>query len=133
MKDELKILRAIRALNTRQDIELVPTFLGAHTIPPEYTGSRRDYVSLVIEEMLPAVAEENLAEFCDVFVEDSAFTLDEARLIFEAGQALGLTPKLHADQLSPGCGRSLRLVGAVSADHLEYISDRGIRAMAMLM
>ena len=128
--DELKTLRAYRALATRQPVRLVATFLGAHTVPPEYKERRADYVRLVIDEMLPAVANEQLAVFCDAFVEASAFTHDEARAIFAAAKALGLTPKLHADQLTANGGAGLAAeVGAASADHLEHISDAGIAAM----
>lgn len=128
--DELKTLRAYRTLSTRQPVRLVATFLGAHTIPPEYKERRAEYVRLVIDEMLPAVAKEKLAIFCDAFVEASAFTHDEARAIFAAAKALGLIPKLHADQLTPNGGAELAAeVGAASADHLEHISDAGIAAM----
>ncbi len=131
LDSELKILRVIRALNRQHAIELVPTFLGAHTIPPEYLERRAAYVELVIDEMLPAVAAEGLAEFCDVFVEDGAFTVDEATEIFAQAKTLGLKSKLHADQLSCTNGAELAAaVGATSADHLEHMSDAGIAAMA---
>jgi imidazolonepropionase len=130
-ESEIRILRAIRQLNGEHPVELIPTFLGAHTIPPEYRGRRQDYVDLVINEMLPAVADEGLAEFCDVFVEDAAFSIDEAHSIFDAGKRYGLRPKLHADQLSSGAGAELAAqVGAISADHLEYISEAGVSALA---
>ncbi|MGM0745164.1 MAG: imidazolonepropionase [Bacteroidota bacterium] len=129
--DELKQLRVYKRLREESDIHLVSTFLGAHTIPPEFNDNRKGYIDLVINEMIPAVAQENLAEFCDIFVEESAFTIDEARTIFEAGKKHGLTPKLHADQLSSGGGAELAAeVRAVSADHLEQISDEGIYQMA---
>lgn len=128
--DELKTLRAYRTLSTRQPVRLATTFLGAHTIPPEYKERRADYVKLVIDEMLPAVAKDRLATFCDVFVEASAFTHDEARQIFAAAKKLGLVPKLHADQLTANGGAELAAeVGAASADHLEMISDAGVSAM----
>jgi len=131
LDDELKQLRVYKRLKEKSPIHIVTTFLGAHTFPPEYKENRQGYISLIINEMIPAVAEENLAEFCDVFVEESAFTIEEARTIFEAGKKHGLTPKLHADQLSSGGGAELATeVGAVSADHLEQISDEGIRQMA---
>jgi imidazolonepropionase len=131
LEDELKQLRVYKRLKEKTDIHVVSTFLGAHTIPPEFKENRQGYIDLVINEMIPAVAEENLAEFCDIFVEESAFTVDEARTIFEAGKQYGLTPKLHADQLSSGGGAELAAeVGAASADHLEQISDEGIRRMA---
>jgi imidazolonepropionase len=128
--DELKTLRAYRTLSERQGVRLVPTFLGAHTIPPEFRERRAEYVRLVAEEMIPAVAKEKLAHFCDAFVEASAFTHDEARTIFAAAKAHGLVPKLHADQLTANGGAELAAeVGAASADHLEFISDTGIAAM----
>lgn len=130
VEDELKTLRVYRTLHDRGDIRLLSTFLGAHTVPPEYQDRRAAYVALVIEEMLPAVAREKLATFCDAFVEASAFTHDEARAIFTAAKQFGLTPKLHADQLTANGGAELAAeVGAASADHLEHISDAGIAAM----
>lgn len=130
VENELKILRAYRELERLQPLTLVRTFLGAHTFPAEFKERKNDYVRLVIDEMLPKVASEKLAEFCDVFVEKSAFTMEQARSIFEAGKRLGLRPKLHADQLSDGVGAALASeVGAVSADHLEYTNDEGISAM----
>ena len=131
LEDELKQLRVYKRLADRFPGTIVSTFLGAHTFPPEYKEDRNGYIDLVINKMIPAVAEENLAEFCDIFVEDSAFTIDEARKIFEAGKKAGLQPKLHADQLSSGGGAELAAeVSAVSADHLEQISDNGISKMA---
>ncbi|MFU8812375.1 MAG: imidazolonepropionase [Balneolaceae bacterium] len=131
LEDELKLLRVYKRLAGEFPVHLVSTFLGAHTIPPEFKNRRQAYISLVIDEMIPAVAENNLALFCDIFVEDSAFTVDESRTIFEAGKTHGLIPKLHADQLSPGGGAELAAeVGAISADHLEQISDSGIEQMA---
>lgn len=130
-EDELKQLRVYKRLNENHPVHIASTFLGAHTIPPAYKENRDAYIDLVIEEMIPAVADEQLASFCDIFVEESAFTVDEARRIFEAGKRHGLTPKLHADQLSSGGGAELAAeTGAISADHLEQISENGIRAMA---
>jgi imidazolonepropionase len=130
LADELKTLRAYRTLSTCQPVRLIPTFLGAHTIPPEFKERRSEYVKLVVDEMLPAVAKEKLATFCDAFVEASAFTHDEARAIFTAAKRLGLVPRLHADQLTANGGAELAAeVGASSADHLEHISDAGIAAM----
>lgn len=130
LDDELKTLRAYRALSSRQPVRLIPTFLGAHTVPPEYREDRAAYVRLVVEQMLPAVAREQLAKFCDAFVEASAFTHDEARTIFGAASRLGLVPKLHADQITANGGAELAAeVGAASADHLEHVSDAGIAAM----
>jgi len=131
LEDELKQLRVYKRLQNDSPVHIVTTFLGAHTIPPEFKHDRTRYISLLINEMIPAVAEEKLADFCDIFVEESAFAVEEARSIFEAGKEHGLTPKLHADQLSSGGGAELAAeVGAVSADHLEQVSDEGIRRMS---
>ena len=128
---ELKLLRVYRRLADEQPVRLVPTFLGAHVIPPEFRDNRAGYVDLLVERMIPAVAEEELAGCCDVFVEDSAFSVAEARGILRAGQDSGLAAKLHADQLTSGGGAELAAeLGALSADHLEHVSERGIRAMA---
>ncbi len=131
LDDELKQLRVYKKLREKSSAEIVSTFLGAHTFPPEYKDDRKGYINLIINEMIPRVAEGNLADFCDIFVEESAFTIDEARKILLNGKEYGLRPKLHADQLSSGRGAELAAeVGAVSADHLEQISDRGIQRMA---
>jgi imidazolonepropionase len=129
--DELKLLRVYRRLREEYPGRIVSTFLGAHTVPPEYRGDRNSYVRLICEKMIPIVAAERLAEFCDVFVERGAFTADEARTVFAGAKAHGLRPKLHADQLADGSGAALAAeVGAISADHLEFASDEGLRAMA---
>lgn len=131
VEHELKTLRVYRRLAEDQPMHIVPTFLGAHTVPPEYKVDREGYIDLVIKEMIPAVAEQELAEFCDIFTEESAFTIDESRRILTAAKAAGLTPKLHADQLTSCGGAELAAeVEAASADHLERISDEGIRQMA---
>lgn len=131
LADELKMLRVIRQLDAEHAIDLVATFLGAHTVPPEYRSDRTKYLDVIIDEMIPAVAAEKLAEFCDVFVEEGAFTLAEAERVLRAGLAHGLRPKVHADQLTPGGGAELAArLHAVSADHLENISDFGIPLLA---
>ncbi|MCA9538826.1 MAG: imidazolonepropionase [Myxococcales bacterium] len=128
---ELRCLRAVRRLDATHPIDLVATFLGAHTVPPDRRADRKGYLAEVIDEMLPAVAAEGLAEFCDVFVEEGAFGLGEAERVLRAGLAHGLRPKVHADQLGPGGGAELAArLGAVSADHLEHISDFGIKQLA---
>ncbi len=128
--DELKILRVYSRLQKEHDVNIVSTFLGAHTVPPEFSGDRSGYVDLVCDVMLPAVAEEDLATYCDVFVEDGAFSADEARRILRKAKELGLGAKLHVDQLGDGGGASLAAeMEAVSADHLEYTNDEGIRRM----
>lgn len=131
LHDELKILRVMKALQTDHPIDIVPTFLGAHTVPKEFRSNRSRYVELLTEEMIPRIAQERLAEFCDVFCEEKAFTLEESKKILETGKRYGLKPKIHADQLSPGGGAELAAeVGAFSADHLEYVSQTGIERMA---
>ena len=131
LQDELKILKVMKALQADHPVDIVLTFLGAHTVPKELRNDRMRYIDLLIEEMIPKVAEEGLAEFCDVFCEEKAFSLEESRKILETGKRYGLKPKIHADQLSPGGGAELAAeVSASSADHLEYVSLRGIERMA---
>ncbi len=129
--NELKQLEVYRELGAEHALDLVPTFLGAHIVPPEYREDREGYIRLLIEDLIPRVAESGLARFCDAFVEEGAYTIDEARRIFEAARANGLGIKVHADQLSDGGGAALAAeMGAVSAEHLEYVSDEGVAAMA---
>ncbi len=129
--NEIKMLRVIRALDATHPVRLVPTFLGAHTVPPDRRDDRAAYVREVCERMIPAVAGAGLATFCDVFVEQGAFDLDEAETVLRAGLAHGLLAKLHADQLGAGGGAELAArLGAVSADHLEHVSRAGIAALA---
>jgi len=131
LQDEMKILKVMKALQESHPIDIVPTFLGAHTLPKEFREDRMHYVDLLIEEMIPKVAQERLAEFCDVFCEEKAFTLEESKQILETGKRYGLKPKIHADQLSSGGGAELAAeVDAYSADHLEYASPEGIKKMA---
>jgi imidazolonepropionase len=131
LQDEMKILKVMKALKGIHPMDIVPTFLGAHTIPKEFRNDRTGYMDLLSEEMIPKVAHEGVAEFCDVFCEEKAFTLEESKKILETGKRYGLKPKIHADQLSPGGGAELAAeVGAFSADHLEYVSQEGIKKMA---
>src|SRR5437660_10726510 len=130
IEDELKILRAIRQLNAETPLRYVPTFLGAHDIPSEYRSRRATYVNLVINEMLPRVVEENLAEYCDVFCEADVFTLDESRQILSAARGNGLGLRVHADQLSLSGGAKLAAeLNAATADHLEHTDATGIAAL----
>jgi imidazolonepropionase len=130
LADELKILRVIARLNSETALELIPTFLGAHEIPDEYRGAREDYILLVIDEMLPLVAAENLARYCDVFCEAHVFTVDESRRVLARAKELGLGVRLHAEQLSLSGGASLAAeLGAATADHLEWIDAGGISAL----
>src|ERR671926_879889 len=130
LEDELKILRVIKRLDDSTSLRYVPTFLGAHSVPPEYRSRRDDYVSLLIEEMLPAIAQEKLAEYCDVFCEDKVFTTDEAWKILSAARCHGLGLRIHADQLSLSGGAQLAAeLGTVTADHLEHTDAEGIAAL----
>jgi imidazolonepropionase len=130
LEDELKILRAIKRLNQETALRYVPTFLGAHSIPPEYKARRDVYISLIIDEMLPRVAGEQLAEYCDVFCEDKVFTNDESWKILSAARCHGLGLRMHADQLSLSGGAKLAAeLGTVTADHLEHTNADGIRAL----
>jgi imidazolonepropionase len=129
--NELKQLEVYRQLNEEHSLDLVSTYLGAHIVPPEFSKDRNRYISLICDVMIPLVAERNLAEFCDAFVEEGAYAQDEARRIFEVAVTHGLGIKVHADQLSDGGGAVLAAdMNAVSAEHLEYISEDGIRALA---
>lgn len=128
--DELRLLRVYRRLASEDGVRVVPTLLGAHTVPADLKGNRQGYIRMLVEELIPAVAAEKLARFCDVFVDRSAFSVDEARAILKAGAAAGLALKLHADQFADDGGAALAAeVGAVSADHLEHVSDAGIAAL----
>jgi imidazolonepropionase len=123
---ELKILRVIRQLGAEGSLRMAPTFLGAHEVPDEYRGRRSDYIRLLIEEMLPAVWREGLAESCDIFCEPSVFPAEEARGILQAARALGFRIRMHADQFSADEGSLLAAaVGADTADHLEATTERG--------
>ena len=128
---ELRMLRAIRTLGAAQPIEVSATFMGAHEVPVEYRGRRDAYIQLVVDEMLPAVAREGLAEWNDVFCEVGVFTPDEARRILAAGRALGLAPRIHADELGASGGAlTAAAIGAVSADHLIHVDEAAADAMA---
>jgi imidazolonepropionase len=128
---ELKQLQVYRQLDEQQAIELVPTFLGAHMVPDEYQDRRNEYIRLLCDELIPMVSEQQLAQFCDVFVDVGAFRLAEAEEILVAAQIAGLGLKVHADQLSNGGGAQFAAsMGAVSAEHLEYASKQGIQALA---
>jgi imidazolonepropionase len=128
---ELKQLRVVRRLQHECPLTLVPTFLGAHEFPLEYRTDRDRYVDLLVEEMIPAVAAEGLARFCDVFMEPGVFTAAQTRRVLEAGLAHDLVPKVHADELeNSGAAELAAELGAASADHLGAVSDAGITALA---
>ncbi|KMY52671.1 imidazolonepropionase [Bacillus sp. FJAT-27231] len=131
IETELKQLRVIKTLQQQHAIDLVPTFMGAHAVPPEFKGREDEFVHLLINEMLPVVASEKLAEFNDVFCEKGVFTPEQSERILEAGKEYGLVPKIHADEIEPYGGAELAAkVGAISAEHLLKASDEGIKAMA---
>lgn len=131
LESELKSLRVIKKLNEHEPIDLFGTFLGAHEIPDEYRDQPDKYIDLVINEMIPAVAKENLAQFCDVFCEDEVFTIDQSRRILTAARQAGLKPKIHADEIKSTGGAELAVeLEAVSADHLVNISQKGIDMIA---
>lgn len=128
--DEVKSLEAVRDLAKLEPVDLVPTFMGAHEVPREYANRRTEYVDFVIKEMIPAVAQKRLARFCDVFCEVGVFSIDQARAILEAGRKAGLAPKIHAEEFKAIGGAELAAeIGAVSADHLMMVNERGIRAL----
>jgi len=130
LEDELKMLRAIRALDEQMPLRYVPTFLGAHSFPTEYRSRPDAYVSLVIDEMIPRVAREKLAEFCDVFCEQNVFTTEQAWRILSAARCHGFGLRMHADQLSLSGGATLAAeLGTATADHLEHTDEQGIAAM----
>jgi imidazolonepropionase len=130
-KDELKILEATRRANQLHTVDIVSTFLGAHAVPPEFKGNAQGYVNLIVEEMLPRVAEKVLAEFCDVFCERGVFSLDQSKKILAAGKSHGLKAKVHADEMSMLGGAGLAAdVGAISAEHLLFSSEESLKAMA---
>jgi imidazolonepropionase len=131
LESELKMLRVIRRLNEAGPLQYVPTFLGGHEVPDEYRGRTDDYVQLVIQAMLPRVAEEKLAKYCDVFCEPKIFDADRSRRILDGGRSWNLGVRVHADQLSLSRGAELAAaVRAATADHLEHTNDAGIRALA---
>jgi len=131
LKDEMKILEAIKRLNRQHSVSVVPTFMGAHAVPQEYEGRAEDYVELVSDEMIPKIAEKKLAEFCDVFCEKDVFNLEQSRKILQSGKKHGLAPKIHADELSRFGGTELAAeVGAISAEHMIFSSEDGLKALA---
>lgn len=131
VEEELKQLRAIRLLNENHPMDLVATFMGAHAVPVAYKENREEYIRLICEEMIPRVAEEKLAKFCDVFCEKGVFSAEESRKILETGKKYGLIPKIHADEIEPIGGSVLAgQIGAISAEHLIVCPPEGIASMA---
>lgn len=131
VEGELRLLRLMREMGKISPVELVPTFLGAHAVPPRYRGKAEEYVEEVLEEMLPAVKENCLAEFCDIFCEPGVFDIEQSRRVLTAAEEAGLSTKVHADEMSSSGGAELAAeVGAVSADHLLFAGEHGLKAMA---
>lgn len=131
LDDEVKQLNAVKRLNSMQPVELVSTFMAAHAVPTEYANDREAYIRLVTDEMLPYVAENKLAEFCDVFCETGVFSPEESERILSKAQSLGLRAKIHADEIDAIGGSELAgRIGAISAEHLIAATDSGIKSLA---
>ncbi|KKI94115.1 imidazolonepropionase [Bacillus sp. SA1-12] len=131
LETELKQLRVMKKLQEQHVIEIVPTFMGAHAVPPEFKGRENEYVEHIILDMLPVVAKEKLAEFQDVFCEKGVFTPEQSERLLEAGKRFGFIPKIHADEIESYGGAELAAkIGAISAEHLLKASEAGIKAMA---
>ena len=125
------MLRAVKRLNEDHAIDLVPTFLGAHALPPEFKDDREGFLSLLCDEVIPEVSKQGLAEYCDVFCEKGVFTAEETERILQAGLNHGLRSKIHADEIEAIGGSQLAgRIGAVSAEHLIVCPDEGIKSMA---
>lgn len=128
---EMCQLEAMRTLNEAHAVDIVSTFLGAHALPKEYSGRKKEYIDFIIHKVLPVVKNRNLAEFCDVFCEKNVFEIEESRYLLEEAKKLGFKLKLHADEIVAIGGTELACeLGAVSADHLLQASDKGIKALA---
>ena len=128
---ELRQLKVMGELNSNHAVEVVPTFMGAHAVPPEYRGRADDYVTFIIQKVLPAVVEQGIAEFCDVFCEKGVFSVEQTRKILQTASVLGLKTKIHADEIVSFGGAELAAeLEAVSADHLLQASEKGIADMA---
>ncbi len=128
---EIKQLEVMKELDDIHPVDVVPTFLGAHAVPAEYKGRQNDYIDFMIEKVMPYVAENELAEFCDVFCEEGVFSVEESRKILLEAKKLGMKLKIHADEIASLGGAELGAeLGAVSADHLLHASDKGIKDMA---
>ena len=131
VEDEIKSLRAANELNKIHPLDIIPTFLGAHAVPPEYKDNVEGYVDLIIEEMLPKIAEENLAKFCDVFCEKGIFTVGQTRKITQAAKDYGLKPQIHIDEIYDTNGASLAVeLGAIQTGHLLKSNESGLKQMA---
>ena len=130
LEGELKMLRVIKKLKQLSPLTIKSTFLGAHAIPEAYSGNKQGYIDLIIDKMLPIIAEEQLADYCDVFCEANYFSKAETMQLLEAGQKFGLVPRVHAEQMSHSGGIEAGIAcGAISVDHLEYINDADIAGL----
>ncbi len=130
-EDEVKSLQVLRELNQEEPLDIVPTFLGAHEVPDEFRGRREEYIALLTREMIPYVAEQGLAQYCDVFCEEGVYSVAEAREILQAAKQAGLGLRVHADQLHRTGATELAIeLGAATAEHLEQLDGEGIRALA---
>jgi imidazolonepropionase len=131
VENEVKLLRAAKILNEEHPIDIIPTFLGAHAVPPEFEGRTDDYINLIITEMIPQITEEHLAEFCDVFCEKGIFSINQTKRILEAAVAFGLKPQIHIDEIEDSNGALLAAeLKAVQTGHLLKSNDKGLKAMA---
>ena len=131
LEDEIKSLKIIKKINSELDIDIIPTFLGAHDIPTEYKSNKQKYIDLICDEMIPNVSKEKLAVFCDVFCEPGYFNLKETEVIINRAKEFNLIPRLHVDEFDDSSGAQLAVkLGAYSADHLMSVSDSGIKALS---
>ena len=129
-ESEIKSLQVIKELSEAHPVEILPTFMGAHAFPGDYKNKKEEYVSLLIDEMIPKVKRQGIAKFIDVFCEDGYFNIDQSRRILEAGKSAGLTPRIHADEFyNFGASIMAGEVGAISADHLMKIDQKGIQSL----
>ena len=129
--DEIKSLRVMKQLNEASKLEIIPTFMGAHAFPPEYENNPKHFIDLICSEMIPMIAEEKLAEYCDVFCENKYFSIEDSRKILQTAIKHGMKIRLHADEFEDsGAAELAAELKAVSADHLMAVSDAGIKAMA---
>ena len=131
LESELKMLRVIKRLKEKSALTIKSTFLGAHAVPEEFKGNKKGYLDLIINEMLPAIAKENLADYCDIFCEQNYFTKEDALRLFEAATKYGLTPKVHAEQLSHSGGIEAGVESkAISVDHLEFANENDLEILS---
>ena len=131
LQDEIKSLKVIKRINDELDIEIIPTFLGAHDFPDEFKDNKKEYIRLICEEMIPQVAEQKLAVFCDVFCEKGYYSVGDSRKILETAKKYKLIPRMHADEfLYSGAAELAQEIGAISADHLMAINEDGINALS---